>query len=146
MNRNELEEKSKPELISMAKEKGIVLTPATSKGDMIDMLLGDPLTAPQPGQGTLPREGALVTLDGGLVRSTGKTKVTINATETEKGDVFLSLNGYPLQIKRGVEVEIPSEFVGVLRDSVINTVIKDPETGRVTPMQIQRHPFTAISA
>jgi hypothetical protein len=145
MDRHELEEKNKTDLIAMGAAVGIILTPATSKGDMIDRLLGAP--APEKAREVeIPKEGALRTLDGDLVVSKGKVTVTIMATESEKGDVFLGLNGHGLQIKRGVPVQIPVEYLSCLTDSTIKTVSKDPETGRVTAMEIMRLPFTAVPA
>lgn len=142
MDRHALEEKTKAELIVLGTEAGMTLTPATSKGDMIDALLGLPVAEAKAPDSAVPKEGNLRTLDGNLVQSAGKVKITILATETDKGDVFLGLNGHGMQVKRGVEVTIPVEYLSCLNDSTIHTVSKDAETGRSTPMQIMRLPFT----
>lgn len=147
MERTELETKSKPQLIAMAAALGMALTPAATKGDMIDSLLGLPPGEPKaPKDEALPREGIMRTLDGEPMVSAGKIKVTIMATDTEKGDVFLRLNGHAIKIQRGVEVTIPVEFLGVLKDSIVNTEAKDPETGFAKAVQIMRHPFSAEPA
>lgn len=148
MDRTELETKTKPQLIAMAAAIGLVLTPAASKGDMIDQLLGLPVTdvAAAQAEGQMPREGFLSSLDEGPIVSKGKVRVTIMATEDDKSDVFLRLNGHAIKVQRGVEVLIPVEYLGVLKDSMIYTVHRDPETGRVTPVQVMRVPFTAMPA
>jgi hypothetical protein len=89
----------------------------------------------------LPQEGQLRTLDGKLV-PIKRVRVTIMATENEQEDVKLGLNGHLLQIKRGVPVEIPHHYLDVLKNSTIDTFTKDPETGKVQRVQIQRYPYT----
>lgn len=146
MNRNELETKTKPQLIDMAAAIGLTMTPATSKGDMIDQLLGLPVTDPAPSanEGRMPLEGKLSSLDEGAIVSKGKARVTIMATEDDKSDVFLRLNGHAIKVKRGVEVLIPVEYLGVLKDSMIYTTSYDPETNKNTPVQVMRVPFMAV--
>jgi hypothetical protein len=41
-------------------------------------------------------------------------KIKLPITRTEKDDVWVSVNGKSIQIKRGVEVEIPRCYVEVL--------------------------------
>lgn len=96
---------------------------------------------PDDGKG-LPKEGALRALDGSLAGSR-KMRVTIMATESEKEDVKLGVNGHMLQIKRGVPVVIDAAYVEVLKNSVIDTEIQDPDTGKRTQVQMQRYPFVA---
>lgn len=76
-----------------------------------------------------------------------KVKVKILATEEEKGDAFLSVNGKNVLIKRGEPVEIDEMYLGVLNDSVIETVIEDYDaTGRKIhkAVQIQRYPYQLL--
>lgn len=104
----------------------------------------DPLAVRDPEEdriNPLPREGQLRTLDGSYV-DTKRVRVTIMATENDKEDVKLGLNGHMLQIKRGVPVDIPHHYVEVLRNSTVDTFTKDPETGVVSRVQIQRYPYT----
>lgn len=44
-------------------------------------------------------------------------KIKIPITRTEKDDVWVAVNGNPLQIKRGVEVEVPKCFAEALEHS-----------------------------
>lgn len=173
MTRTELEAKNKTDLIALGATLGFALTPATSKNDMVNQLLGmapapadpsiQPDTAPMAapvdmtkdgepvlpativrdnGKG-LPALGKLRTLQGQMV-PTDKVKIKILATDTEHGDVKLSLNGHMLQIKRGVVVEIERAYLGVLNDSIVQTYSQNTETNVKTPMEIQRYPYQIV--
>jgi hypothetical protein len=93
----------------------------------------------------LPKEGALRALDGSLA-SSGKMRVTVMATESEKEDVKLGVNGHLIIIKRGLPVVIDAAYVEVLRNSTIDTVAQDPDTGVKVAVKMQRYPFTAEPA
>lgn len=99
---------------------------------------------PDNGEG-LPKEGALRALDGSLAGSR-KMRVTIMATESEKEDVKLGVNGHLVQIKRGMPVVLDEAYVEVLKNSTIDTVVQDPDTGAKTAVRMQRYPFTAEPA
>lgn len=74
-----------------------------------------------------------------------KYKLTIHATpEGDKSAVFVSVNDNPVLIKRGVEVTVKESVVKALQDAVVDTVTKDPETGKETPVKYHRYPFTAM--
>lgn len=156
MTRTELEAKNKTELLALAAALGFEgMTPATSKADMVAQLLGlapkedDPELAAEKAiaaderKNPVPREGKLRDLQGNAVKCK-KVRIMILATEQEQGDVKLSLNGHMLQIKRGVEVEIDEPYLGVLRDSIVQTVQWNSETNQRTAMQIQRYPFQVM--
>jgi hypothetical protein len=96
---------------------------------------------PETGEG-LPKEGALRSLDGALAGSR-KMRVTIMATENDKEDVKLGVNGHLVQIKRGVPVIIDAAYVEVLKNSTIDTEVQDADTGKRQQVQMQRYPFTA---
>lgn len=96
---------------------------------------------PDTGEG-LPKEGALRSLDGALAGSR-KMRVTIMATESEKEDVKLGVNGHLVQIKRGVPVIVDAAYVEVLKNSTIDTEVQDPDTGKRQAVQMQRYPFIA---
>jgi hypothetical protein len=93
----------------------------------------------------LPKEGALRALDGSLAGSQ-KMRVTIMATESEKEDVKLGVNGHLVIIKRGMPVVIDAAYVEVLKNSVVDTVAQDPDTGAKVAVKMQRYPFTAEPA
>lgn len=93
----------------------------------------------------LPKEGALRSLDGSLA-SSGKMRVTVMATESEKEDVKLGVNGHLIIIKRGLPVVIDAAYVEVLKNSTIDTVAQDPDTGVKVAVKMQRYPFTAEPA
>lgn len=90
----------------------------------------------------LPKEGALRSLDGSLA-GTRKMRVTVMATESEKEDVKVGVNGHLVQIKRGLPVIVDEAYVEVLKNSTIDTVVQDPDTGAKTRVQMQRYPFIA---
>lgn len=149
MNRKDLEAKDKKDLIALGASLGFKITPAMSKADMVDMLTGGTEAGtvqeaePEVTEGALPREGALRDLQGNLVEC-AKFRVTIMATEQDKDPAKLSVNGHMILVRRGVEVILSAPYVEVLRASVVDTVEKDPETGRVTRVQMQRYPFMAM--
>lgn len=93
----------------------------------------------------LPKEGALRSLDGSLAGSS-KMRVTVMATESEKEDVKLGVNGHLIVIKRGLPVVIDAAYVEVLRNSTIDTIAQDPDTGAKVAVKMQRYPFTAEPA
>jgi hypothetical protein len=93
----------------------------------------------------LPKEGALRSLDGALAGAR-KMRVTVMATESEKEDVKLGVNGHLVIIKRGLPVVIDEAYVEVLRNSTIDTIAQDPETGQKVAVKMQRYPFTAEPA
>jgi hypothetical protein len=96
---------------------------------------------PETGEG-LPKEGALRSLDGALAGSR-KMRVTIMATESDKEDVKLGVNGHLIQIKRGVPVVIDAAYVEVLKNSTIDTEVQDADSGKRQAVQMQRYPFIA---
>jgi hypothetical protein len=72
-----------------------------------------------------------------------KFKVTVHAEPEggDQGDVILGHNYKLLQIKRGTEVVIDENFLGVLKSSVIDTVVKG-EDGKMHPAKQPRYNFT----
>lgn len=97
----------------------------------------------KPGDAPLPKEGQLRTLDGALVDN-GKVRIRIDRTETDVSDVIVGLNGHLLRIQRGVEVDIPKAYLGVLKDAKIITFTSDPDDVRKrNESTMQRYPFTA---
>lgn len=144
MNRDELAEKTKPELMAIGEEMGLKLTPADNKGEMIDAIMGVPAKKEEK-QADIPPEGRLYTLQGAPIAGR-KYKVTIHATEHDRGDVFLSVNGFGMQIKRNVEVVLDESYIDVLRNAVVDTFTKDPDTGRVQKVTMMHYPFSAIAA
>lgn len=89
----------------------------------------------------LPKEGALRALDGSLA-GTKKVRITIMATEGEKEDVKIGVNGHLIQIKRGVPVVVDVAYLEVLKNSTIDTIMED-DNGKRTQVQMQRYPFMA---
>lgn len=77
-----------------------------------------------------------------------KVKIKILSTQDgDNSDVFIGVNGKTLSIKRGCEVEIGQEFLDVLNNSIIDTVIQDNQTDgtKITRrVQIQRYPYQLV--
>ncbi len=149
MNRKELEGKDKAALIALGESLGYKLTPAMSKADLVETLSGvaaaAAMTPPAPvtQESPLPIEGKLRDLQGNLV-DCRKFRVTIQATDQEREPAKLSVNGHMMLVHRGVEVILAEPYIEVLKAAVIDTIEKDPETGRVNRIQIQRYPFMAM--
>ena len=67
----------------------------------VPTVVADPLAVNDPEEDRrrpLPREGQLRTLDGSLV-DVKRVRVTIMATENDKEDVKLGLNGHNMSVK-----------------------------------------------
>lgn len=71
-----------------------------------------------------------------------KRMVTIFATEDDKEDVFLAVNGRGIQIQRNVQVPLADEYIEVLANSKITTFSKDPSTGKEVPMVVPRFNYS----
>lgn len=69
-------------------------------------------------------------------------RIMIPSTETETGDVYLSVNGNSFLIQRDKEVEVSETLKELLDHSVINTVQK--RDGKMVPVQIQRYPYRRL--
>jgi hypothetical protein len=72
-----------------------------------------------------------------------KYKVTIHSEGEggDKGDVLIGHNFKLIQIKRDCEVVIDENFLGVLKSTVIDTMVKDGE-GKMKPAKVPRYNFT----
>ena len=76
-----------------------------------------------------------------------KVKIRVLATQEDNSDVFLGLNGKTMQIKRGEKVEIDRDFVELLRNSKIDTVVHDFDAAGnkvARRLEMQRYPFEVI--
>ena len=67
--------------------------------------------------------------------------IRIASDKTDKAPVFFGLNGRSIRVRRGENVDIPAEFLSVIRDAV--QVSYDPETLEAT--NIPTYPVTIIS-
>lgn len=72
-----------------------------------------------------------------------KYKITIHSGEDkgDKGDVFLSHNYKTLLIQRDKEVVIDERYLNVLKGTMIETFVKDPETGKESAVRIPRFSY-----
>jgi hypothetical protein len=73
-----------------------------------------------------------------------KFKIIIHEQDNfdENRDVFVGLNGYGYLIKRGKEVVVPEGVVNVLKESIITTIKKNPDTGEDEVRNIPRFSFS----
>lgn len=146
MKREELEELTKDQLRDHAEVSGVTVLALDSKGTMIDKILGE-YTAPAKkvaadASKDIPL-GALYDLQGNKITAP-LYKVKIYSSENDKSDVDLIVNGHNLRVQRGVEVVMMEPYVEVLRNAVIQTVAKDPDTGIETPIEMPCYPHTAM--
>lgn len=94
-------------------------------------------------------------IDGGQAPAPGYARVLLHRDPTpgnKNSPVHLTFNGCILQVPRGIEVDIPKEFVGVLNDAitiVTEQVSNDNETGGVTSKFVDErrtsYPFQVIA-
>lgn len=64
-----------------------------------------------------------------MAKKEERVKCIIQAgVEGEPGEVFVSVNGEPVLIKLGEEVELKPEYVEAIKNAVIET--KDSKTGK----------------
>lgn len=75
--------------------------------------------------------------------SGGKRVLTIHPTNDEGGsdDVFLALNGYAYQIKRGEPVEAPEELIEIIKNAK-QELMSFGRDGQVIARETQRYPFS----
>ena len=101
MTKDELNELTKPELIKHAETIGIKLTPVDNKGDMVDKIMGINNVREFPKRDiNMPIEGSLHTMQGEKVTGLRMFKVTIQATESERGDVPIRKCGGAIDRRR----------------------------------------------
>lgn len=142
MTREELEAKTRPELFEICRDDGIKASNADTKEDLVAKLAADDLPKKQPDKPMIP-EGKLLTLDGKKINGR-KYRVTIFATEQDKADVAMSINGYAIKIQRNKETILDECWLENLRNSMISTVEQDPETGAMVPVTRLTYPHQAI--
>lgn len=149
MNREELEELTKVQLIEHAEVAGVKILQPDSKGTIIDKILGE-YKAPEKvsdkpkANQELPPLGALYDLQGNRVDGR-KFKLLIYSTESDKSDVDLIFNGHNIRIQRNKEVIVDEAFIGILNDAVIETIQQDPDTGKQTAQTVMVYPYKAIA-
>jgi hypothetical protein len=149
MNRVELEALSKNELREHAEVAGVTLGALDTKGTMVDKILGEYVEPQEKKKGSVhPEEklsplGKLHTIDGKPVNGK-KFRLTIYATESDKSDVDLIVNGHNIRIQRNKEVVVDEAYVDVLRNAVIDTVMQDPDSGVRSPQRVMVYPHTAV--
>lgn len=74
-----------------------------------------------------------------------KVAIKVLSTDGDNSDVFLSFNGRPIVIKRNERVEVEPEYIEILKDAVIETVVRDFDAaGNKTEksVTVPRYPFT----
>lgn len=69
-------------------------------------------------------------------------RVTIHSSEDDKGDVKLVVNGRMMLVQRNTPVDLTDPYIEVLKNARIDTISKDPETGKETPISLQRYPYS----
>jgi hypothetical protein len=148
MKREELETMTKDELREVAEGRGLELGSLDTKGTMVDKILGEYVAVATPKKAPVKEErlsplGRLHTIDGKPVNGK-KYRVTIFATEQDKSDVHLIVNGHNVQVRRGQEVVLDEAYVEVLRNAEINTVMQDPDTGVRSVQRMMVYPHTAV--
>lgn len=140
MNRDELNDLSKKELIEHAEIQGVKLQQLDTKGTIVDKILND-FKPVKEKQLAMPMLGTLRDLQNNIIECK-KVKLTIFSTDNDKSDLPIVINGHNFVVKRDVEVEIPEPYVQILKDSIIHTTRQDPDTGKKVPQLIMTNPHT----
>lgn len=150
MTREEYEELTKADLVSIADERGIKIDLQLDK----KMTIIDKLMGMHQGEGSEvkpakakdvkePPLGHLYDLNG--VRWVGRMfDLEIFATEQDKSDVDIIVNGHNLRVKRGEKVRVPEPYVEVLRNAVIETIVEDQDSGKRYVSKVMTFPHTAV--
>lgn len=152
MKREDLEAMTKDELKEHAEVKGITLAALDTKGTMVDKILGEYVAPEKPAAKriTAPDEklsplGKLHTIDGKPVNGR-KFRLTIFATESDKSDVDIIVNGHNIRVQRNREVVVDEAYVEALRNAVVDTVMQDPDSGQRSAQRMMVYPHTAVPA
>lgn len=76
----------------------------------------------------------------------GKVRIIIDESQNrdDPSHVFMSHNGRSIQIKRGVEVDVDREYVGILNDAVQTIHYHDPQTKQNFTRSALRFPYRVI--
>lgn len=61
-------------------------------------------------------------------------------------DVKITLNGYRWRVRRGEEVELPPEAIGVVDDAIITEMHRDEKTGDYIEVNRKRFHYQVLSA
>lgn len=98
---------------------------------------------------------ATFVVDGTEAPAPGYARILLHRDPTpghKNNPVHLALNGYILQVPRGIEVDVPKDFVGVLNNAitiVTEQVSNDNETGGVTSKFVDEkrtsYPFQVLA-
>ena len=136
--------RKRSELFALCRDAGVKTTVSDTSEDLIAKLSGEPPPPrKQPDKPMIP-EGKLMTLEGHKINGK-KFRVTVFATEQDKADVAMAINGYAIKIQRNKEVILDECWVENLRNSMITTVEQDPETGAMMPITRLTYPHQAIA-
>jgi hypothetical protein len=144
MNRDELAAMTNNDIRAHAEVMGVKLGALDNKATMIDKITGsvEP-EKPRVKEDRLPPVRGLHTLDGKKIDGK-KYKLKIFATENDRNDVDIIVNGYNIRVQRGQEVIVDEAYVEVLRNAVIDTVVQDPETGDRIAQTMMVYPHQAV--
>lgn len=86
---------------------------------------------------------------GMVYNPVGEKKVTIMIEEQEgdenSGDVFVSINGFAYQIRRGFEVSVPESVVEILRNAITTKMWQDKQTDEIKFRNVPRFNFRVIN-
>ena len=135
----DLKTAKKSELVAAVLEQGLIEHQVEAERlthtELVAMLSGA-MPEPEPAE---PAARAVKAPAKGAKRM----KLTIYEQEGTEGsdDVAVSVNGVAYQIKRGVEVEVPSEVVHVLENAV-TTVFEPLKEGGVRERNVKRFNFS----
>lgn len=145
--REQLEEMTKPELIEVAKERGLTVDPQGKKGNIVDALLSgqnmtvDPEAKKKMVEGKDIPLGALYDLQGNRIKG-WLYELEIMDSEQDHSPVPIIVNGHNIIVQRGKKVIVQEAYIEALRNAVIETRVQD-ESGEWHASRRFAFPFQA---
>lgn len=77
------------------------------------------------------------------VKKPKRYSLVISSSEKDSSDVSLSVNGNAILIQRDKKVEVGAEYIECLNHSTVNTIKRNPDTGKVTSVIRPRYMYHA---
>jgi hypothetical protein len=92
------------------------------------------------------KEEKVETLKDLKPKAVKKVKLLIEEQEGDEHSprVFLSVNGYPYSIRRGMVVEVPEAVIGVLDNAIVTKMFQNVDTGEITYKDVSRFNYKIV--
>jgi hypothetical protein len=78
-------------------------------------------------------------------RKQKKYRLMVNEQEGELGYLVVGVNGKVYQITRGVEVVVPEEVIGVLKNAITDKIIREPQQDGTIKREVRKVSYISYS-